>query len=85
MVACVERRFGISKAAHPVEWLSDDGTKDTLDTATALGLKFCFSPICSPESKGIAEAFVKTFKTRSYLAVDLAECGDRNRSAAGLF
>src|SRR5215471_1810412 len=34
MVACVERRFGISKAAHPVEWLSDNGSayiaKDTL-------------------------------------------------------
>ena len=26
MVACVERQFGISKAAHPVEWLSDNGS-----------------------------------------------------------
>ena len=26
MIACAERRFGISKAAHPVEWLSDNGT-----------------------------------------------------------
>ena len=26
MVACVERRFGISKPAHPVEWLSDNGS-----------------------------------------------------------
>jgi transposase InsO family protein len=26
MAACVERRFGISKAAHPVEWLSDNGS-----------------------------------------------------------
>jgi transposase InsO family protein len=37
MVACIERRFGISKAAHPVEWSSDNGSayiaKDTLDTA----------------------------------------------------
>ena len=52
MVACVERRFGISKAAHPVEWLSDNGSayiaKDTLDTATALGLKLCFTPVRSP-------------------------------------
>ena len=49
MVACVERQFGISKAAHPVEWLSDNGSayiaKDTLDTATALGLKLCFTPV----------------------------------------
>ena len=36
--------------------------KDTLDTATALGLQLCFTPVRSPESNGIAEAFVKTFK-----------------------
>ena len=61
MVACVERLLGISKAGHPVEW-SDNGwayiAKDTLDTATALGLKLCFTPIRLPESNGIAEAFV---------------------------
>jgi hypothetical protein len=33
-----------------------------LDTATALGLKLCFTPVRSPESNGIPEAFVKTFK-----------------------
>ena len=47
MVACVERRFGISKAPHAVEWLSDNGSayiaKDTLDTATALGLNLRFT------------------------------------------
>jgi transposase InsO family protein len=66
MVACVERRFGISKVLQAVEWLSDNGSayiaKDTLDTATALGLNLCFTPVRSPESNGIAEAFVKTFK-----------------------
>ena len=55
----------LSKAAHPVEWLSDNGSlkiaEDTLDTATALGLKLCFTPVRSPQSNGIAEAFVKTF------------------------
>ena len=74
MVACIERQFGISKAAHPVEWLSDNGSayiaKDTLDTATALGLKLCFTPVRSPESNGIAEAFVKTFK-RDYARLSI--------------
>ena len=74
MIACVERRFGISEAAHPVEWLSDNGSayiaKDTLDTATALGLKLCFTPVRSPESNGIAEAFVKTFK-RDYARLSI--------------
>jgi len=66
MIVCVERRFGTSKTPHLVEWLSDNGSayiaKDTLDTATALGLQLCFTPVRSPESNGIAEAFVKTFK-----------------------
>ena len=59
---------------HPVEWLSDNGSayiaKDTLDTATALGLKLCFTPVRSPESNGIAEAFVKTFK-RDYARLSI--------------
>ena len=54
MVTCAERRFGISNAPRPVKWLSDNASayiaKDTLDTATALGLKLCFTPIRSPES-----------------------------------
>ena len=74
MLACVERRFGGSKAPHPVEWLSDNGSayiaKETLDIATALGLKLCFTPVRSPESNGIAEAFVKTFK-RDYARLSI--------------
>jgi len=54
MVACVEQRFGSLKASHPVEWLSDNGSayiaKDTRNTATALGLRLCFTPIRSPQS-----------------------------------
>ena len=78
MISCVERRSGISNAAHPVEWLSDNGSayiaKDTLDTATALGLKLCFTPVRSPQSNGIAEAFVKTFK-RDYARLSILPDG----------
>jgi putative transposase len=42
----------------------------TLDTATALGLKLCFTPVRSPESNGIADAFVKTFK-RDYAQLSI--------------
>jgi len=74
MVICVERRFATSKAAHPVEWLSDNGSaytaKDTHDLATALGLRLAFTPPRSPESNGIAEAWVKTLK-RDYARVAL--------------
>lgn len=74
MVACVERRFGTTRATRPVEWLSDNGSshraRDTLDMATALGLRLAFTPARSPESNGIAEAFVKTLK-RDYVRVAL--------------
>ena len=51
---------------HPVEWLSDNGSayiaKETAQTAAALGLRLLFTPVRSPQSNGIAEAFVKTLK-----------------------
>ena len=66
MVEAVERRFGTTKTPHPVEWLSDNGSayiaKETATTATALGLTLAFTPVRSPESNGISEAFVKTLK-----------------------
>jgi putative transposase len=66
MVTCVERRFNATKASHPVEWLSDNGAaytaKDTLDLATALGLRLAFTPPRSPESNGVSEAFVRTLR-----------------------
>ncbi len=66
MVVCVERRFGTTKAPIQVEWLSDNGSAyiaaQTSDTATALGLRLAFTPVRSPESNGISEAFVKTLK-----------------------
>ena len=50
----------------------------------ALGLPLCFTPVRSPESNGIAEAFVKTFKRDYARAVDLAGCRVGHRSAAGM-
>ena len=73
MVRCVERRFGAIRAPHPVQWLSDNGSifaaHRTIEIALALNLP-CFTPIESPESNSMAEAFVKTFK-RDYLRVSL--------------
>ena len=66
MIEAVERRFAGTKTPHPVEWLSDNGSayiaKDTATTATALGLRLAFTPVRSPESNGLSEAFVKTLK-----------------------
>jgi transposase InsO family protein len=73
MIACVEQRFGAVRTPHPIQWLSDHGSvyaaAKTIELATALGLVPCFTLVESPESNGIAEAFVKTFK-RDYVRVN---------------
>ena len=70
MLMAVERRFGASQTSHAVQWLSDNGScyraYETIDFAIRLGLVPCFTPVRSPQSNGMAEAFVKTFK-RDYV------------------
>lgn len=72
MLSCVETRFNAVRVPHPVQWLADNGSaftaRDTLDFAAALGLIPCFTPIRSPESNGVSEAFVKTLK-RDYARI----------------
>jgi putative transposase len=73
MLLAVERRFGTLAAPQAVEWLADNGScfteHETLAFAHAIGLVPCFTPVRSPESNGIAEAFVKTFK-RDYVRLN---------------
>jgi putative transposase len=72
MLESVERRFGAAGVPHPIQWLSDNGScyraHETIDFADRLGLVPCFTPVRSPQSNGMAEAFVKTFK-RDYVYV----------------
>jgi putative transposase len=73
MVESVERRFGlVNKLPIRIEWLSDNGSPyiagDTRALARYIGLVPCTTPIQSPQSNGMAEAFVKTFK-RDYARV----------------
>lgn len=73
MVLSVERRFGCLKTPHAVEWLSDNGSaytaRDTIAFGRSVGLASCFTPVRSPQSNGMAESFVKTFK-RDYVYVN---------------
>jgi putative transposase len=73
MLDCVERRLDAVRAPEPVQWLADNGSAytagETVDFATALNLVPCFTPVRSPESNGVCEAFVKTFK-RDYVRVN---------------
>ena len=73
MVDSVERRFGsVDRPPRSVQWLSDNGSAytahETVAMAHSLGLMACTTPVRSPESNGMAEAFVKTFK-RDYVFV----------------
>jgi putative transposase len=74
MVESVERRFGlVNRLPQPIEWLSDNGSpytaRETRTLARDIGLVPRTTPIESPQSNGMAEAFVKTFK-RDYASVN---------------
>ena len=73
MVAAVEHRFGrIDRLPDTIEWLSDNGSgyiaHETRSFARGLGLEPRTTPVESPQSNGMAEAFVRTIK-RDYARV----------------
>lgn len=71
MGAAVRQRFGAESVPHPIQWLSDNESMytalDTILTAEQLGLVAITTPVSSPESNGLSEAFHWTFQ-RDYLA-----------------
>ena len=74
MIESVERRFGlVNRLPLPIEWLSDNGSpytaRETRALAREIGLVPCTTPIESPQSNGMAEAFVKTLK-RDYARIN---------------
>lgn len=75
MVEAIEARFGNALPEQPIEWLTDNGSPyiahDTRLLAREIGLEPVTTAIRSPQSNGMAEAFVKTFKR------DYAERMDR--------
>ena len=76
MMQAVEQRFESNNIDnHSVEWLTDNGScykaKETQRFAKLLGLKPVTTPVFSPQSNGMAESFVKTFKR------DYAQLADR--------
>lgn len=73
LLEAVEKRFGTCRAPEVIEVLTDNGSaytaKETRIFARQLGLKPCFTPVASPQSNGMSEAFVKTLK-RDYVRVN---------------
>lgn len=70
LLESTEYRFGSPKTPHSIQWLTDNGkcftAKDTVTFARDLGFDVRTTPAYSPQSNGVAEAFVKTFK-RDYV------------------
>jgi len=71
MTEAIEYRFGlVDRTPHPIQWLSDNApayiAHETRAFAQEAGLELCTTPYYSPESNGMAESFVKTFK-RDYV------------------
>lgn len=73
MLEAVEKRFGDLRAPKAIEILTDNGAaytaRETIIFAQQLNLKSCFTPVKSPQSNGMSEAFVKTFK-RDYVQIN---------------
>jgi len=71
-------RFGERTLTAPVEiqWLSDNGgpyiSTDTVLYARTLGFRPVMTPAYSPESNGMAEAFVNTIKRDYVPGADLS-------------
>ena len=70
MRQAVFARFGTQPPTEPIQWLSDnEGIYTALETviqAERLGLTPITTPVASPESNGMAEAFVHTLR-RDYV------------------
>ena len=86
MVTAVEHRFGrVNRLPETIEWLTDNGScylaGETRRFARQIGLEPLTTPIESPQSNGMAEAFVRTFK-RDYVRV--SSCPDARTVIAQL-
>lgn len=86
MVSAVEHRFGrVNRLPGIIEWLTDNGScylaGETRRFARDIGFEPLTTPIESPQSNGMAEAFVRTIK-RDYVRV--SPCPDARTVIAQL-
>lgn len=79
MLECVEKRFKSHKLNHRIQWLSDNGpcytARQTVLFARTLGFEVCTTAAYSPQSNGVAESFVKSFKRDYAYHADLSSAG----------
>jgi len=82
LIEAVERRFGAVEGLplqQPLEFLTDNGgayiAAHTRQIARSLGLRPINTPVCSPQSNGMAESFVNTFRRDYVSRMDLSDAG----------
>jgi transposase InsO family protein len=81
LIEAVEKRFGAVQAipsGHLLQFLSDNGSAyiapETRCIATrSLGLTPLNTPVCCPQSNGMADSFVNTFKRDCVSRMDLCD------------
>ncbi len=88
LVATVEHRYGhVNRLPKPIEWLTDNGScytaRDTRTFARDIGPLPRTTPVSSPQSNGMAEAFVRTLK-RDYVRVDSNAGRSENPSGSSM-
>lgn len=81
MTETMHYRFGqVNELPRRIQWLTDNGScyvaRETVLFGRSIGLDICTTRPYSPESNGMAEAFVKTFK-RDYVWLGDLSCADR--------
>lgn len=77
MQRAVASRFGTGQRPDaPIQWLTDNGSiytaLDTIITAERLHLVPITTPVSSPESNGMSEAFVNTMRRDYFAGADLS-------------
>ena len=80
LIEAVEKRFGAVEAlpaGYLLQFLTDNGSAyiahETRRVARALGLMPINTPVCSPQSNGMAESLVNTFKCDYVARMDLTD------------
>ncbi|MNV28895.1 IS2 transposase TnpB [compost metagenome] len=80
LIEALERRFRAVDAVpreRELEFLTDNGSAytahETRSIARSLGIKPINTPMCSPQSNGMAESFVNTFKRDYVSRMDLRD------------
>jgi putative transposase len=87
----VVQRFGpnIESLPRPIEWLSDNGSQYTANETKSYGKGWGFivrtTPAYSPESNGMSEAFVGTFKRDYAHTHELLDAASVIRQLPGWF